>query len=84
VGQCAVVEAEIGEESRFFVGAMSFDKGALVFRLVDETALWAVLVSQSFAIVCFPSSYLFILRSKRTEVPRREDAMVASLKLGRA
>ena len=84
MGQCAVVEAEIGEESRFFVGAMSFDKGALVFCFVDEAALYAVSALHSIACVCFSSSYLFILGSKRTEFPRCEDAIVASLKLGRA
>lgn len=43
MGHAAVIEGEVGEDSCFFIGAIGEDEGALVFGVVDETALGRVL-----------------------------------------
>lgn len=39
VGKVAIVEFEVGDEAGLFVGAIQFDKGTLVFCMVDEATL---------------------------------------------
>jgi hypothetical protein len=39
MGQAAVVEGQVGDDTGFLVGAVGQDKGALVDGMVDEAAL---------------------------------------------